>query len=562
MQSPTTASRPKRCPIYLPYDSAKKSGNLFQHPTTGRYPSHLPYDTSDDESSSVVPSPPRSYLPRPQPTAPPEDHFMMSTPIGRNSHNFDPIPLPGSTSQKSKTQEESQITCATWDSEAPSTPHEVERQTTTATSRREQRTRPSGKKRIWVFGYHVSRTRFMVIVALIGWILTFVSGLLVGGKFLSLSASSHNHISSCASTSTSSSHHSGMVPSSNITVGAYYYPWSYRGNGTLRELLGQIPTLGYYDASDQQTVTQHLAWSRQANIQLWVTSWRGPHSSEDTTIRSNIFSNPLLGDHKIALFYETWGRIQEVNSYSTQYVSSDIEYICQSYFDHPNYFTINGRPVLFVYLTRKLQALGLMTTVIDLMRGANCGNHTLYIVGDQVFGQAPESKNLTAYQPFELLDAVTNYDVYGSMGIYGYAGEQDVINYYQHDELGWRQQALAAQCGFVPSVAAGYNDLGVRPEAHHAPLSRRLTSNSSPEGSLFQVSLEQARLLVDPAMNNLLMVTSFNEWHEDTQIEPCVGKASSLPDTLTHGLEYEGYGELYLDILRETTSIEGESAGI
>merc|ERR1712238_440789 len=51
-----------------------------------------------------------------------------------------------------------------------------------------------------------------------------------------------------------------------------------------------------------------------------------------------------------------------------------------------------------------------------------------------------------------------------------------------------------------------------------------------------------------------------NEWHEDTQIEPTMMTVSSSatttttkPETLTGGLEYTEYGELYLDILKSQT---------
>ena len=62
------------------------------------------------------------------------------------------------------------------------------------------------------------------------------------------------------------------------------------------------------------------------------------------------------------------------------------------------------------------------------------------------------------------------------------------------------------------------------------------------------------------------MINSWNEWHEDTQIEPVIALgdltiSSSEPLNLTcygrnciQSLEYEAYGELYLDILREATS--------
>ena len=64
----------------------------------------------------------------------------------------------------------------------------------------------------------------------------------------------------------------------NILVGAYYYPWHgddfHRGGGYLRKELvpRQYPTLGEYDDTRPEILAQHLAWSRQANINLWVRS--------------------------------------------------------------------------------------------------------------------------------------------------------------------------------------------------------------------------------------------------------------------------------------------------
>lgn len=65
--------------------------------------------------------------------------------------------------------------------------------------------------------------------------------------------------------------------------------------------------------------------------------------------------------------------------------------------------------------------------------------------------------------------------------------------------------------------------------------------------------------LTDESIGNMLMINSWNEWHEDTQIEPVVsgGQVTGIPLNLTcygnpciKSLEYEAYGELYLDILR------------
>eukprot|EP00934_Nitzschia_sp_Nitz4_P002323 Nitzschia sp. Nitz4//scaffold52_size167869//36846//41910//NITZ4_002266-RA/size167869-processed-gene-0.121-mRNA-1//-1//CDS//3329554005//2323//frame0 len=345
------------------------------------------------------------------------------------------------------------------------------------------------------------------------------------------------------------------VVSGDYLVGAYYYPWYgptfHRGDGYVREELEpqQLPTLGEYDDSLPSTVAQHLKWSRQANIGLWITSWWGPNRLEDDTTKDVILEHEDLGDMKIAVHYETVGRLKA----GLSAVVSDMDWLCQNYWNHDNYYKINGRPVMFVYVTRKLESDGLLEQTILAMRteAGKCG-HQVYIIGDQVFDDPPDVNK--DYVPFWYFDAVTNYDVYGSMGQPSpYAGEAVVDEYYS-DQEAWRTRAIANNCRFVPAVSPGYNDRGVRLEADHPPLSRKLSANE-PEGSLFAYQITQAKELVDPQLDNLLVVNSFNEWHEDTQIEPASGERTNLPTTYTGGVYYEGYGELYLDILRSNQQL-------
>jgi len=218
--------------------------------------------------------------------------------------------------------------------------------------------------------------------------------------------------------------------------------------------------------------------------------------------------------------------------------------------------TVDGKPVLVVYLTRVLNANNypdgtvVLTKFVQLMRDAAMAScqAELYLVGDQVWGDAPSSSN---YEPFQLPDAVTNYDIYGNMNKAPFAGSSAVQNFYQKGAA-WKVAANSQGVGYVPSVSPGYNDRGVRFDKNHPALSRQL-STSSPDGSLFATELLRARELVDSTANNLLLVNSFNEWHEDTQIEPCQGNRTNLPLNSTNGLYYEGYGELYLDVLRVAT---------
>ena len=345
----------------------------------------------------------------------------------------------------------------------------------------------------------------------------------------------------------------------NITVGVYYYPW-YGSNfhnhqGYLRSQLNppQQPALGEYDDTNPAVIAQHLAWSRQANIKLWVTSWWGSGTIEDNTTLNVILPHPdlAIGSNKIALQYETTGRIHINGNYTTENVAGDITWMCQNYFNNQNYYTINGRPVIVIYLARALYDKGILQEVTQLMRTTAqsvCGLNP-YLIGDLVWGNAPASS--TVYPPFSWLDAVTNFDVYGNLNSELYAGQAAVDNFYQTASA-WRQSALAGGARYVPSAITGFNDRGVRLDKNHTALSRQLDATSD-EGTFFIAELLQARNLVDPGADNLLLINSFNEWHEDTQLEPCVGLLASLPLSLTQGLPYEGYGDLYLNILRLST---------
>jgi glycoprotein endo-alpha-1,2-mannosidase len=278
-----------------------------------------------------------------------------------------------------------------------------------------------------------------------------------------------------------------------------------------------------------------------------VTSWWGPNRVEDSNTRDVIMENADLGNLKIALHYETTGRIRSEDMTTAR---DDIQYMCERYFDHPNYYRIEGRPVVFMYVTRKLETMGLLESAVLTIRStaSKCG-HEIFLVGDHVFQDAPEPNE--AFVPFWYFDAVTNYDVYGSMGRPTYAGTNAVDAYYS-EQGEWRARALENGCHYIPAVSPGYNDRAVRLESNHPPCSRRITADGE-EGSLFSYQLQRAKPLVDPGVNNLIMVNSFNEWHEDTQIEPAVGVRTTLPNLMTQGVSYEGYGELYLNILREST---------
>jgi len=338
-----------------------------------------------------------------------------------------------------------------------------------------------------------------------------------------------------------------------VTVAVYYYPWyhtDFHGRKYIRGELNppQMPVLGEYDDRSPKVISQHLEWSREANIDLWVASWWGPQSGTDITIRDYIMPHPDLKDMKLCLFYETMGRV-DVETLDTSKVFGDISYAAETYFAKPNYYKINGRPVLFVYLTRSLEKLEILARVLSIMRtAASKKGHQLYIVGDHTHSSPPEGR----LNALDWLDAITNYDIFGAMGRPNGFAKRKPIKEYSREQAEWKRAANMQGCAYIPGATPGYNDKAVR-EGEYNAMVRKLGKKKK-EGSLFRVLLREGKKLVDGKASNILVVNSFNEWHEDTQIEPVkAARATTQPWRLTRGRVYRAYGELYLNILKQET---------
>src|SRR5205809_1095542 len=119
------------------------------------------------------------------------------------------------------------------------------------------------------------------------------------------------------------------------TVGAYYYPWYGTFSGghswtqTLRQQLApaQPPAIGYYNSRDSATIEGQIDESRRGNISFWATSWWGPGSTEDTTIRTRIFTDPRAGELKYAVHYESTGRLGSFDNPTYSNLLPDFQYL-------------------------------------------------------------------------------------------------------------------------------------------------------------------------------------------------------------------------------------------
>jgi glycoprotein endo-alpha-1,2-mannosidase len=337
-------------------------------------------------------------------------------------------------------------------------------------------------------------------------------------------------------------------------VGTYYYPWyGYNnfhgpyptGSTTLVYHLNpqMTPQLGWYNQWNPDVISQHYKWARYAGINFFVTSYWGSGSAEDNVIQNCMFNNPDRGDIKLAVFLEP--------VITPSNITDETYHLCDYYFSRPGYFRIDGKPVIFIYVTRAMSDANLTTYITYLRTAATSKGYAVYIVGDEVWDGSGAFKSSRV----SLMDAITNYDVYGNLGA-GHFATDSTLNTWQSDCNSWRTKAHSISREFIPAVSPGFNDRGVR--SGHTPTSRKLYNETYAFGTLLSGMLDRAKSLAD---RDMIMVTSWNEWHEDTQIEPTISAPptnvddSNTTQNYTQGLYYNGYGMLYLNILRDKTTL-------
>lgn len=344
-----------------------------------------------------------------------------------------------------------------------------------------------------------------------------------------------------------------------VKVGVYYYPWHGPGIGghdfktTLRDRLvpSQRPEMGFYQNNDPKVIESHIQQSRRGNIHFWACSWWGPDGFEDKVLKDSILTHPLASKLRYAILYESTGRLGSFENPDYSRLETDFAYLKEHYFNHPYYFKIKKRPVVFIYLTR----VYFRNRGDQALAKLRANYPEVFIVADDIFGRSYRASEAAKW------DAVTAYDVYGQiLGPHGSTQKAvDQLKQILHDS---KTAANSMDVGLIPFVCPGYNDRGVR-SGHKAAPRYFADKPGSVGGDLFRAMLRKAAVpAVDPLAERIVMVTSFNEWHEDTQIEPTAATArttsqddSDSGNDYTQGYLYADYGDLYLDILRQETTI-------
>ncbi len=361
---------------------------------------------------------------------------------------------------------------------------------------------------------------------------------------------------------------------SRTLVGAYYYVWfpeNWKLGTTGQRTDPPIePALGEYSSLDSVTAEQHIRWATEHGIDFFVLSWWPKDPEIERRAEEGFLKARNLSDIHFCLLYESQGLqfhpgLGTVNfgPLTVEEFLRHFDTIADKYFSNPSYLRIDGKPVVMLYITRTYT--GLYADAIHQLRSRmRARGLKLFLVGDEIFWKVKRGDTLEADQKepvqsrVNLFDAITSYNLYEGEFLQ-HRGYRGLLKFFGDSARLYERYRTAAgtRTAVFPQVFPGYNDRVMRlATIDHFAIPRRVREDAA-EGSTLETAIER---IANPFLDHrhpVVMVTSFNEWNEGTQIEPTRDGATTTRDVsrdgqrFTQGFPYAAYGTGELEALRD-----------
>jgi glycoprotein endo-alpha-1,2-mannosidase len=248
------------------------------------------------------------------------------------------------------------------------------------------------------------------------------------------------------------------------------------------------PVLGAYDSNDPKVIEQHCRWAREAGLDGFIYSWWGIDGYEEKPL-ARLLDTAQRQNLKVCLYYEQVPQPRDPRS-----VLPDLRHILRQFAKHPAYLKLQGRPVLFVY-GRAMEQLSLSqwAWVLETIRAEF--PEGLCAIGDSLGRSAAR-----------VFDGIHTYNPVGVL-------EGKPLNAIQPTLEAHYREAIqtAGELGRIACVTIipAYDDTKIRKPG---------IRTDRFGGEAYRKQWD-AVLTLNP---DWVLITSFNEWHEGSEIEPSV----------------------------------------
>jgi hypothetical protein len=267
---------------------------------------------------------------------------------------------------------------------------------------------------------------------------------------------------------------------------AYYYAWWDADNfGRTLFQPGEA-----YNSDDVKVMQRHVQQAQSAGLDGFVMSWYGDGDRTDKNL-ANLLDTAQKTGFRATIHFETpkfWG---------VDDVIAQLKVFYEKRINHPAIVRYQGRPVIFFW-----QASTYDNNTWNYIRSqVDPGRNAVWIADGDNFG-------------------ILSGDAWDGISPYSIAWSANPAR--QLSSWASKAQAVAPDKLWIPPVSPGCNDAAARPTT---------CAQDRTGGNYYQATWDGA-LASNPGW--AVIVSTFNEWMESTQIEPSVQ-----------------YGDQYLQITRQ-----------
>ncbi len=261
---------------------------------------------------------------------------------------------------------------------------------------------------------------------------------------------------------------------------AFYYLWYTKDNWKYIPLDDEPEV--FYSSDDEKTILKQIKFAKSNGLDGFITSWDGPNTYSDKNFKK-FLNLSQKNKFKSAIYYET---LTSTGPRSEEQIYQHLKYTIQTYGNHPAIFKVFGKPLIAIWASNE----------IPIQRWKKIINRLNVEKLDATFiAMGFDVSNLEVFDGIHQYGVILINDLKKEYQIVS----QIVKNYYM---FGGKQKV------WIATVQPGYDERKIpnRPGFY----------KERNRGKFYEQTFEAA-INSNP---DLIFLTSWNEWWENTHIEP------------------------------------------
>lgn len=261
---------------------------------------------------------------------------------------------------------------------------------------------------------------------------------------------------------------------------AFYYLWYTKDNWKAIPLIDQPEN--FYSSSDINIIKKQIRLAKSSGIDGFITSWDGPGTYSDNNFK--LFLNQCQKlNFKSSIYYET---LTENGPRSDEEIYNSLKFIIETYGNHKSFIKVFNKPLIFLWASNELD-INRWKNILNRLR-VNNYEATLIAMGYDI----------------------SNLQIFDGLHQYGIIMIDD----------------LDKENRFLSTIVKNYHLIGDRQKIWTATVQPGYDERKIPKriglfkerskGKYFEETWKAA-INSNP---DFILITSWNEWWENTHIEP------------------------------------------